>query len=1147
MPTFTPQAPSKLQAALKDNKPIVSNLSEIRNYSAAISTTSSFLYDPIGYPIKSTQQLNVDWSKFENHTFFSSAEAKVGLAFDQIINGYPFDGSREEVEKFHENLTGFDKWVLDKFPKFRGQLHFSDSWIEVKDRTGALYPDLSKKDSGSAILNPPISSSLSIEFHLHVPQNSAGQQVICQKSSGETQGFGIYLDGDTSPTHAQINFIVTSGSQYLKVSASVEKDEFSHVCAIWNRESENNFAEIYVNEKKIEKSTSECFINKLDIDANSFLIGTGSTVTYGSDQFIPTDTLSGSLDELRVFHAVRTKKQIESFGKKSIYATPDLKLYYRFNEPPPPLTPTLSDAVNAIVLDSSGNSLHSTVVNFASNLRQDASADVKNRLVFEKPSSCPVLFPAYESVSLLSEDLMLSASSYDKENPNLIIKLIPSHYLAEGAEYEGKILPRDADHIGSYGGDGIPGQGKITSAQIIMSFLYIWARFFDEIKLHVQTFGNLNFIDYEKTDNIPDNFLDRMVKSYGFYLPPLFNKGTMDQYVNAENASEDLANIETSLRDVQKEIMRRVLINMPEVIKSKGTQHSIKSFLRSVGIDPDNSFKIREFGGPTTKHISSAREKKSEPNVMLQMSKDSLVLSPFLSASRKEPGYPQIAGTLSSDGTSDNPSDGLLTSGSWTVEAIYKFNEINLASLNSVTQSLMRICTGDFSNENPWTDQPELDNSSIVANLIAINDASSGVTHLRLHTRPGNGVASPVLTMQLDLNNSGIFDGDRWNISFGCLRNDAQDSNVSSSYFLKVATNQEGSAQQFQTTSSFFQEVTGAEINCLREKITPQMNNFLAIGNDQLIVPGDFLNYYSGAPDDASATNFDGMISNLRFWSKALTNEEFIEHVRNYKSTGVENPLLNYNFVTSESGSFEKLRLNAITKQEEKFANSLGESTFLDFSQNNMHLSGSGFTPETRVLIGDVFEYSYLSPKFDESASDEKIRIRGYQNQSLIDANPWSSTAPVHEIVASERPQDDVRMSIEFSLVDALNRDIITLMSSFDFMENAIGSPELIYSPDYPDLDRLREIYFKRIGDKINFQGFFEFFRWFEQSLGRFIEQLVPRKTQFKGTNYVIESHMLERNKLEYQVPEIYLAENDRGRIRDVLLLQQISGNVRRY
>jgi len=228
-------------------------------------------------------------------------------------------------------------------------------------------------------------------------------------------------------------------------------------------------------------------------------------------------------------------------------------------------------------------------------------------------------------------------------------------------------------------------------------------------------------------------------------------------------------------------------------------------------------------------------------------------------------------------------------------------------------------------------------------------------------------------------------------------------------------------------------------------------------------------------------------------------------------------------------------------------ADQTGNMTFLDFSLNELHLSGTGFPNDTKCLVGELFDHSYLSPYFDEAATDEKVRVRGFNDQTLIDATPWASVAPVHEIVASERPSDDTRLSIEFSLIDALNRDIITMFSTFDAIENAIGSPELVYSPDYPDLVKLRDIYFNRIKEKLNFQSFFEFFRWFDKSFSRFIEQLVPRKTQFKGTNFVIESHMLERNKLEHLTPEIYLAEEDRSKIRDNLLLQQLTGIVKKY
>ena len=88
------------------------------------SVTGSFRHDPPGTPLKSTQQLPIDWSDFTNHTFFNSAEAKVNVAFERIVNNYPFDGSRGEAIDFMDSLTGFEDWVFGKFPKHLGFLHF---------------------------------------------------------------------------------------------------------------------------------------------------------------------------------------------------------------------------------------------------------------------------------------------------------------------------------------------------------------------------------------------------------------------------------------------------------------------------------------------------------------------------------------------------------------------------------------------------------------------------------------------------------------------------------------------------------------------------------------------------------------------------------------------------------------------------------------------------------------------------------------------------------------------------------------------------------------------------------------------------------------------------------------------------------------
>jgi hypothetical protein len=742
---------------------------------------------------------------------------------------------------------------------------------------------------------------------------------------------------------------------------------------------------------------------------------------------------------------------------------------------------------------------------------------------------------------------MYSASLYDKANPNIITRLIPQHYLDDGSAKDGLGDVFDADAQDSYGGQGMPGQGKMSSSQIIITFLYIWARFFDEIKLHLDSFSTLGYLDYNKYDNSPSNFLYDLAKMTGFALPPLLNNSTIEQYVEAENISYNYSTESMSLRDVQSEIMRRVLINMPDVVRSKGTQHAIKSFLRAVGIDPNNTLRIREYGGPTTRQLSFAREKKIDSGIMVQFTTGSLVLSPFLSGSRTEPGYPPIQGTMvqkeiyNPHGISNNADDGLLTSGSWSVEGIYKYTN----ALPSATQSLMRICNAQITQDTPWQ-YPGTLQPNLIANLLFMTSSTGG--KIKLYARPGYSATASTLSLDLNLPDYVFSEGSRWNISFGCQRNDALDSAVSSSYFIHAATQNDGVVTWSATTSSYFYETPTSEKHALRKIIEPNSKNFLAVGQNQtLAVTASFLNDTSVVPSEARATDFTGLISNLRFWSKPLTNQEFLEHTRNYKSLGVQDPLVNYNFVKTRSGSFERVRIDTFSKQEDRTANASGGIRFLDFSLNNLHLSGTGFPTGGKSLLGEIFDHSYFSPYFDEAATDEKIRVRGFNDLELVNTAPWISIAPVHEIVASERPTDDVRLSIEFSLIDALNRDIITMFSTLDAIDNAIGSPELVYSPDYPDLARMREVYFNRIQEKLNFQGFFEFFKWFDQSLGRFIEQLIPRKTLFKGTNFVVESHMLERNKIEYLSPEIYLGESDRNRFRDVLLLQQISGVIRKY
>jgi hypothetical protein len=1138
-----------IKRALEGSRPVQMTFKDA--VQTDVMSTASFFYDPPGSPMRSTQQLNVDWSRFENHTFFGSAEAKVNVAFDQVINGYPFDGTRREVEEFLGRLTGFERWVFDRFPRRVGALHFSGTLVgetsggtsvTVQDAQGAAFPDVARRRSGEAVLDPT-TGSLSIELQLHVPAQANDVQVVCHKVSGSSKGFALYLSQSASPTTVDACFAVFSGSASVSAHVPLRKGRFEHLCAVLDRSSGVPAVRMYRDSTLMQQSVGAYELGSIDTAGASMVVGSGSSFVVRGTTVVPRQTLSGTMDELRVFHSARTAAQQSQYAARSLFATHDLRLYYRFNEPPPPLTSAADDPIDAVVLDSSGNSLHAYVSGFTGSLRVDMSGSAASPMLLERADFAPVLFPAHSGVLALNAELLVSASTYDSANPNIITRLVPPHYLLEGRLNDG--LSTDEGTInGPYTGTDVPGTGRLGGTQYMLSFLYIWARFFDEMKLYVDAFGSLHHVDHALTDTVPDGFLEGLVRQHGFDLPPLFSDATVQQYLDADNVDPAVSSDASSLQRVRSQVLRRILASMPDIVRSKGTLHSVKSFFRAVGIDPDSTVRIREHGGPTSRQLTYARERKRTQGTMVPFGAATVLVSAPLSGSRREPGHPPISGTMVRSaafpphGVSDSRDDGLLTSGSWTVELAVKYTPTQARTLTSLTQGIVRLVTDGHGVAS---------GGGVLASLLAMSGTAE--QSLSLFLRPGmHSSSSPALTMTLPA--TPVFDGTRWHLSFGCVRNDEIGSVVSSSYFLRAARSEEGRIIDARVTSSFFNEQSGAEGNAFRHLTqSPGVNEtgpFLQMGAVALGTgPSEcFLNNTSVVSAAATTTNFDGQAADLRFWSRALSEQEWHEHVRNPRSTGASDPLVGYNFGTTRSGSFGRLRLETLTNKC-TVPDGTGAVTFYDVSLNGRHVSGSGFEPSVVPLVSEVFDHSLLSPYFDEAVTDEKVRIRSLQEPDP--GFPLAAQAPMYELPRDEEPTDDTRLAIELSLVDALNRDMMSMFADLNPFATALGVPELALADDYPDLSRLRDLYFNRLGSKLDFKAFFEFFRWFDGSIGTFVAQLVPRKTLFRGMNFVVEQHVLERAKIAYRHADLYLSQAARGDPFAASVVPELDGPVGKH
>ena len=179
--------------------------------------------------------------------------------------------------------------------------------------------------------------------------------------------------------------------------------------------------------------------------------------------------------------------------------------------------------------------------------------------------------------------------------------------------------------------------------------------------------------------------------------------------------------------------------------------------------------------------------------------------------------------------------------------------------------------------------------------------------------------------------------------------------------------------------------------------------------------------------------------------------------------------------------------------------------------------------------------------------SDVKVRPRSFVSGSNLDEFRESQKAPLYEIPSNEEPEDDPRFTIDFSVANALNEDIVNMFATLDEIDNAIGSPELAFAIDYPRFQNLRDMYFNKLTEKVNFKHFLEFFRWFDESVGSTLEQLVPKKTDFLGVNFVIEPHSLERGKVQYHFNDQYIGEDFRSDLKGTYLLQQIVGRIKKF
>lgn len=154
--------------------------------------------------------------------------------------------------------------------------------------------------------------------------------------------------------------------------------------------------------------------------------------------------------------------------------------------------------------------------------------------------------------------------------------------------------------------NAIPGhiQSMADSDDVIL-FVDMLGQHFDILWTYINALTSIHTREEHPKDGMPDDLLYHAASSLGFELLNGKSRSELWKYTLGVDVSGSALQINnngiSSLPDASntKEVWRRLVNNLPYILKSKGTSRSIKALLSCFGI-PSTILTIKEYGGPST-------------------------------------------------------------------------------------------------------------------------------------------------------------------------------------------------------------------------------------------------------------------------------------------------------------------------------------------------------------------------------------------------------------------------------------------------------------------------------------------------------------------------------------------------------------------
>lgn len=193
---------------------------------------------------------------------------------------------------------------------------------------------------------------------------------------------------------------------------------------------------------------------------------------------------------------------------------------------------------------------------------------------------------------------------------------------------------------------------------------------------------------------------------------------------------------------------------------------------------------------------------------------------------------------------------------------------------------------------------------------------------------------------------------------------------------------------------------------------------------------------------------------------------------------------------------------------------------FTDLVSYNMSGKGIFFGENDDQIVNREFLHSTRQRVPESVNPDDLVSIRMFDDEIY------------------KKDPDIVRyfFSIEKSMYQVINDDIINFFATIKEFNDLIGQPVNRYRMQYKSLEKFRNRYFERIKNVPSLEKYVEIFKWIDTSIGTMLYQLIPASSAFSsGLRTMVESHVLERNKYWSKFPTMEISgEPPMGIVRGI-------------